>query len=163
MPGVRPHELAMGSLELKVPPPVVALLLGLLMWLVSSLVAAVDVSVGYRIGVALVVASLGVVVGLAGIVSFVRAKTTINPTKPSATSSLVTNGVFRFTRNPMYLGLLLCLLAWAVYLSNWLALLFVPAFVVYINRFQIEAEERALSALFGLEYASYKGRVRRWL
>jgi protein-S-isoprenylcysteine O-methyltransferase Ste14 len=87
----------------------------------------------------------------------------MNPIKPSAASSLVTGGVFRFTRNPMYLSLLLYLLAWAAYLSNWLALLFVPVFVLYINELQIKPEERALSALFGAEYASYKGRVRRWL
>ena len=87
----------------------------------------------------------------------------MNPIKPSAASSLVTGGVFRFTRNPMYLSLLLYLLAWAAYLSNWLALLFVPVFVLYINELQIKPEERALAVLFGAEYASYKGRVRRWL
>jgi protein-S-isoprenylcysteine O-methyltransferase Ste14 len=154
---------AMGSLELKVPPPFVALLFGLLMWLVSSLGGAADVSFGNRIGRAVVVASIGVVIGFAAMGSFVRAKTTMNPTKPSATASLVTHGVFRFTRNPMYLSLVLYLVAWAVYLSNWLALLLVPVFVLYVNQFQIKPEERALSALFGSEYASYKARVRRWL
>ena len=153
----------MSSLELRVPPPAVALLLGVLMWLASSLVAPVEVPFGPRVGVALVIASVGLVVGLASIVSFWRAKTTINPTKPTATSSLVTNGTFRFTRNPMYVSLLLYLLAWAVYLSNWLALLFVPVFVLYINQFQITPEERVLSSLFGPEYAAYKRRVRRWL
>ncbi len=87
----------------------------------------------------------------------------MNPIKPGAASSLVTGGVFRFTRNPMYLSLLLYLLAWTAYLSNWLALLLVPVFVLYINQLQIKPEERALSALFGSEYASYKARVRRWL
>jgi protein-S-isoprenylcysteine O-methyltransferase Ste14 len=110
-----------------------------------------------------VLASLGLVVGVSGMVSFWRAKTTMNPTKPAATSSLVMTGPFRFTRNPMYLSLFLYLLAWAVYLSNWLALLFLPVFVLYINQFQIKPEERALSSLFGPEYAAYKGRVRRWL
>ena len=153
----------MASLELKVPPPAVALLFGVLMWLASSLVAPVEVPSAFRVGVAVVLASVGLVVGLAGIVSFWRARTTINPTKPSATSSLVTSGVFRFTRNPMYLSLLLYLLAWAAYLSNWLAFLFLPVFVLYINEFQIKPEERALLSLFGPEYASYKGRVRRWL
>ncbi len=153
----------MGSLELKVPPPAVALLLGLLMWLASKLVAPVEVPFGFRIGAAVVLAAVGIVVGLSGIVSFVRAKTTVNPTKPSATSSLVTSGVFRFTRNPMYLSMLLYLLAWAAYLSNWFSLLLVPAFVLYINQFQIKPEERALSSLFGAEYASYMARVRRWL
>ena len=153
----------MGSLELKVPPPAVALLLGLFMWLASSLVEPVEVPVGSRVGVAVVVAVVGLSIGLAGIVSFLRARTTINPINPSATSALVTGGVFRFTRNPMYLSLLLYLLAWALYLASWLAFLFVPAFVLYINQFQIKPEERALSSLFGAEYASYKARVRRWL
>lgn len=153
----------MSWLELKVPPPVLALLLGLLMWLASSLVAPVEVPFGPRVGVALVLASVGLVFGLTGMVSFWRAKTTINPTRPTATSSLVTSGAFRFTRNPMYLSLLLYLFAWAAYLSNLLALLFVPVYVLYINEFQIKPEERVLSSLFGPEYAAYKGRVRRWL
>jgi len=163
MSNVMPTFVAMSSLELKVPPPVVALLLGLLMWLASSLVAPLEVPFGPRVAVAIVLASVGLVIGLAGVVSFWRAKTTINPTTPTATSVLVTSGAFRFTRNPMYLSLLLYLLAWAVYLSNLLALLFVPMFVLYINRFQIRPEERALSSLFGQEYAAYKERVRRWL
>ena len=153
----------MDSLELKVPPPLVALLWGLLMWLASRLVVPVEVSSGVRASLAIAIACIGFAIGLAAVVSFQRAKTTINPTKPAAASSLVTSGVFRFTRNPMYLSLLLYLLAWAVYLSNWLALLFVPAFVLYINRFQIVPEERTLSALFDSEYAGYKSRVRRWV
>jgi len=153
----------MSSLELKVPPPAVALLFGVLMRLASSLVAPVDVAFSPRVAVALVLVSLGLVVGVSGMVSFQRAKTTMNPTKPAATSSLVTTGPFRFTRNPMYLSLLLYLLAWAVYLSNLLALLFLPVFVLYINQFQIKPEERMLSSLFGSEYVAYKERVRRWL
>ena len=153
----------MSSLELKVPPPVVALFFGLLMWLLASLGGATAIPFGYRLGVAILVASIGVVFGFSAMAAFVRNKTTMNPTKPSATASLVTGGVFRLTRNPMYLSLVLYLLAWAVYLSNWLALLLVPLFVLYMDRFQIKPEERALSALFGPEYASYKARVRRWL
>jgi protein-S-isoprenylcysteine O-methyltransferase Ste14 len=108
-------------------------------------------------------ASVGLTFGVAAMRSFLREKTTMNPIKPGAASSLVTSGVFRFTRNPMYLSLALYLLAWTAYLSNWLAFLFVPMFVLYINEFQIKPEERALFALFGAEYASYKERVRRWL
>ena len=153
----------MDSLELKIPPPLVAVLFGLAMWFVSSLGGAANVSFGNRIGVAIVVASIGVVFGFSAMASFLRAKTTMNPTKPSPTSSLITHGVYRFTRNPMYLSLVLYLVAWAVYLSNWLALLLVPVFVLYIDQFQIKPEERALSALYGQEFASYKSRVRRWL
>ena len=153
----------MGSLELKVPPPLVALLVGFLMWLASSLIVPVEVPFGLRVGVAVAVACTGAVFGISAMVSFWRAKTTMSPIKPGAASVLVTGGAFRFTRNPMYLSLLLYLLAWALYLSNWLALPFLPLFVLYINRFQIAPEERTLSSLFGPEYAAYKGRVRRWL
>ena len=155
--------MAMTSLEVKIPPPAVALVFGLFMWLASLVAAPVEIPFGVRLGVAIALASIGLAFGSSGMLSFVRAKTTMNPTKPSATSSLVTGGIYRVTRNPMYLSLLLYLLAWAAYLSNWLALLLVPVFVVYINELQIKPEERALSKLFGAEYASYKARVRRWL
>jgi protein-S-isoprenylcysteine O-methyltransferase Ste14 len=133
------------------------------MWFASLVVAPVSVPFAARVGVAVVLASVGLTFGVAAMLSFLREKTTMNPIKPGAASSLVTGGVFRFTRNPMYLSLLLYLLAWTAYLSNWLALLLVPVFVLYINQLQIKPEERALSALFGSEYASYKARVRRWL
>ena len=154
---------AMRSLELKVPPPAVALLFGFLMWLASSQAGPLAVSFGPRVPVALVLACLGLVCGISGMLTFWRAKTTMNPIKLAATSSLVTAGPYRFTRNPMYLSLLLYLLAWAVHLSNLLALLFLPVFVLYMNRFQIEPEERVLSSLFGPQYAAYRERVRRWL
>ena len=153
----------MSSLELKVPPPAVALLFGFLMWLVTSRVASVEVPLGARLAVALLFASIGLVFGVSAMVSFSRERTTMNPTKPAASSSLVITGPFRFTRNPMYLSLLLYLLAWAVYLSNFVAVLFLPVFVLYINQFQIKPEERVLFSLFGPEYAAYKERVRRWL
>ncbi len=153
----------MDALELKVPPPVLALCLALLMWFTSLLVPSVVVPFGVRLGVALALVVIGQSIGISGIVSFRRARTTINPVKPSAASSLVTSGVYRVTRNPMYLGLLVTLVAWAVFLSNLVALLAAPLFVLYINRFQINPEERVLSSLFGAEYAVYKEKVRRWL
>jgi len=153
----------MDALELKVPPPVLALCLALLMWFTSLLVPSVVVPFGVRLVVALALVVIGQSIGISGIVSFRRARTTINPVKPSAASSLVTSGVYRVTRNPMYLGLLVTLVAWAVFLSNLVALLAAPLFVLYINRFQINPEERVLSSLFGAEYAVYKEKVRRWL
>ena len=76
---------------------------------------------------------------------------------------LVATGLYAYTRNPMYLGFLLVLLGWAVFLSSILAFLFLPAFIVYMNHFQIEPEERALATLFGQAFAAYKARARRWL
>ena len=153
----------MGWLELKIPPPVVALAFGLLMWVASPLVAPVAIPFGYRAGAAAALASIGVLIDLMAILRFVRARTTFNPMKPGATSALVTGGVYRFSRNPMYVGLVLLLFAWAVYLSSWLALLLVPVFVIYMNRFQIQPEERAMFSLFGTAYTSYQAKVRRWL
>jgi protein-S-isoprenylcysteine O-methyltransferase Ste14 len=150
-------------LELKIPPPAVALFLALLMWFTSSLTPSLEVPFGVRVATALALACLGQSISITGMVAFRRAKTTMNPMKASAASSLVSNSVYRFTRNPMYLGLLLTLLAWAAFLSNPLAVLWVPVFALYVNRFQITPEERVLSSLFGAEYAAYRKRVRRWL
>jgi len=106
---------------------------------------------------------IGVAFSATGILSFRRVRTTVNPTRPDEASVLVSTGIYRVTRNPMYVGLLLVLVAWAVFLASAWALLGVAGFVLYMNRFQIAPEERALSRLFGSEYASYKARVRRWL
>jgi len=152
----------MTSLELKIPPPLVAFLTGLLMWSATRLVPPLALPGVARVAVAAVLVGVGVGLAISGVLTFKRAKTTVNPTTPAAASALVRTGVFRFTRNPMYLGLLLCLVAWAVYLSNALALLIVPLFVLYMNRFQIAPEERALATLFGDAYAAYKREVRRW-
>jgi protein-S-isoprenylcysteine O-methyltransferase Ste14 len=138
----------MRVLELKVPPLAVGALLAALMWLVSRLVP------GFNFGAMIIVL---------GMASFKRAKTTINPMKPESSSSLVISGIYKLSRNPMYLGFLLVLVGWAVLLSNALAFVFVPAFIFYMNRFQIDPEEKALAGKFGQEFLDYKSRVRRWL
>jgi protein-S-isoprenylcysteine O-methyltransferase Ste14 len=150
-------------LELKVPPPVVVLVAAVLMWLASSLVSPLPVPFGVRAAIAVVLVCAGAAIDVVAIATFRRSRTTVNPLKPRTASILVTHGVFRFSRNPMYLGLVLDLVAWAVYLSNWLAVLVVPLFVLYLNRFQIAPEERVLESMFGERYATYKERVGRWL
>ena len=100
---------------------------------------------------------------LAGIASFRQAQTTVNPLKPDTATALVTSGVYGYTRNPMYLGMLAVLLAWAVFLASPAALAGVLGFWWYIGRFQIRPEERALAALFGSSFSDYTSRVRRWL
>lgn len=153
----------MRSLELKVPPPALALGIAVLMWLLSRIAPALafEFAAGSLIGS--VLALVGIATSVAGVVTFARAKTTLNPTTPQASTSLVSGGIYRVTRNPMYLGLLLILTAWAFYLSNVLPFLLLPVYIFYINRFQIAPEERALSSLFGREFASYQSRVRRWI
>ncbi|MBZ5676897.1 MAG: isoprenylcysteine carboxylmethyltransferase family protein [Acidobacteriia bacterium] len=153
----------MRVLELKVPPPAIALATAALMWLASRYAPglAFVFSAGDLLAGGL--AAIGLIVAILGVVTFRRARTTLNPTKPEASSSLVSWGIYKITRNPMYLGLLLVLTAWAIFLSNWLTFLFLPVFVVYISRFQIVPEEQALTLLFAREFVAYQSRVRRWL
>ncbi|WP_205854983.1 methyltransferase family protein [Piscinibacter defluvii] len=111
----------------------------------------------------LFVASLGGVVSSAGMREFKRAKTTVNPLHPDRATSLVTSGIYRFTRNPMYVGIVFVLLGCFVAFGAASALLGLPVFIGYITLYQIQPEERALLAKFGSEYASYTAQVRRWL
>ena len=152
----------MQSLELKIPPPIVALTTGALMWFAASLVPSFALPDTLRVGLAVILAVTGISLDLAGLIAFIRAKTTINPLKPASSAALVTRGLYRFTRNPMYLGMLLVLLGWAVFLSSLAALLIAPLFMLYINRFQIAPEERVLEEKFGAAFTDYMQRVRRW-
>lgn len=153
----------MKTLELKIPPPVVALLVAIAMWLAASASSSLAFTLPARLATALAVAALGVAISVAGTLSFWRAKTTVNPTRPDAASSLVVTGIYRLTRNPMYLGLLLVLAGWAIYLSNAVTFVGPLLFLLYINRFQIVPEERALAARFGLAFDDYRRRTRRWI
>ena len=153
----------MQALELKVPPPIVALLVAGAMWAIALMAERIEMTAPVRVGATLAFAIAGFGIVISGVIGFRRAHTTVNPTKPEAASSLVTSGVYRFTRNPMYLGLCLLLVAWALFLSSPLASLGPLLFILYMNRFQIAPEETALSAIFGEEFANYKAKVRRWI
>jgi len=153
----------MRALELRIPPPAVAALMAGAMWGIAALAPLIAVPAFIRVVAAVIITLVGGAFSIAAIISFRLARTTINPMKPETTTSLVRSGVCRLTRNPMYVGLLFLLVAWAVFLSSGWSLLGPLAFVLYINRFQIAPEERALSAMFGTEYSAYKSTVRRWL
>lgn len=153
----------MQSLEHRIPPPAIALLVALAMWAFALVAPRFAISPMLRIVAALAIALAGIAISTAGAATFRRAKTTLNPVKPEAASVLVTHGVFRLTRNPMYVGLGLVLIAWALFLASAVAFLGPVVFVLYIHRFQIAPEERALTELFGTSYAVYRRDVRRWL
>lgn len=153
----------MRRLETLIPPPVVAAVLALLMWLAAPSAARTLAAPIVGFGLALVVALAGGAIAAAGARSFRRAGTTISPHRPGNASVLVTRGIYRATRNPMYLGLALVLAGVAVWLWWWPAIVGPIAFVAYITRFQIVPEERALGARFGAAYEAYRRRVRRWL
>jgi protein-S-isoprenylcysteine O-methyltransferase Ste14 len=159
--GVPVVQEPMRALELKIPPGALVIITAALMWLVSRPAFGLLLPARRVLALGLVVA--GVVISALGVVSFRRAGTTVNPIKPETAGSLVVSGIYRRTRNPMYLGFLLGLAGWAVFLSNALAFIFLPVFVLYLNRFQIHPEERALASVFGKDFAAYQSKVRRWL
>jgi protein-S-isoprenylcysteine O-methyltransferase Ste14 len=153
----------MQFLELKIPPPVVAVCTAVLMYLTEAPLDSTQTTAAARWAATAVLVCAGAAFDLSALWAFHRARTTINPMKPSATSSLVQDGVYRITRNPMYMGLLCLLCAWATYLGSPWTLIGPPAFVAYITRFQIQPEERVMADKFGADYLAYRTRVRRWI
>jgi protein-S-isoprenylcysteine O-methyltransferase Ste14 len=150
-------------LELKVPPLVVVAITSAGMWGAAALTPAFSAPFPGRACAAGAVALCGGAVALLGVVAFRRAGTTVNPLQPQQASSVVRQGIYRFSRNPQYLGMLLALAGLAIYLANAAALVFLPAFVLYLNRFQIAPEEQVLTRLYGEAYTTYMRSVRRWI
>lgn len=150
----------MQKLELKIPPLLLVMVFALLMWFLSGMTSVAGAGLQMVAQVAFVLALL---VALAGVVEFRRRRTTTNPMKPEAVSQVVSSGIYRYSRNPMYLGFLLALTGWALWLSSALAWPMLVLYVLYMNRFQIAPEERVLTELFGDEYRQYQVRVRRWI
>jgi protein-S-isoprenylcysteine O-methyltransferase Ste14 len=150
-------------LELKIPPAAIVLVTALLMWVLSRWLPFGIFVVPGRIVLAIIIAGMGGSTIALAVVAFRRANTTVNPTKPGSTSYLVRSSVYNRTRNPMYVGFLLILFAWAIFLASAPALLLIPVFIIYMNFFQIRPEERALAARFGREFESYTAQVRRWI
>lgn len=154
----------MSTLDHRIPPPLIGAatagaMVGAALW--SPAVIALPDGLRIWLAVALVVVGLGF--DIWGLLAFRKARTTVNPLRPDRSTQVVSTGVYRITRNPMYLGMALMLLGLAVYLALPWALLGPVGFVAYITRFQIRPEEQALTARFGAAYTAYCDKVRRWL
>jgi len=149
-------------LELRIPPPLVALIVVAAMWGVSTWAPVLPAESLRRMMAVIVVAS-ALAIELAGVLAFRRSRTTINPMAPDRSSTLVTTGIYRLTRNPMYVGLTMTLTGLALWWGGAWALVGPVAFAAYLTRFQIVPEERVLAAKFGDAFDEYRGRVRRWL
>lgn len=153
----------MPILDLKIPPPVVALFCTAFAWLLARFTPDFTYPLHARILITVFLGLAGISIALSGVLAFRKAKTTPNPHTPGKSTSIVRSGPYRFTRNPMYLGLAFVLLGFCTYLANPWSLVAVLAFIAYLTRFQIMPEERVLLENFGETYASYTRTVRRWL
>jgi protein-S-isoprenylcysteine O-methyltransferase Ste14 len=151
------------GLENKVPPPVVGLVIAAGMWGLAQVTPRLALPLAPRLAVAAACVAGGLAIAAAAVRAFRRAQTTLNPLTPDAATSLVATGIFRRTRNPMYVGMATWLLGWAAFLEAPVALLGPLAFAAYITRYQIVPEERALAARFGAAFEAYCRSVRRWV
>jgi protein-S-isoprenylcysteine O-methyltransferase Ste14 len=147
----------------RIPPAAVFVTTGLLMWAAAVAASAFEIAIpGRRIAAGLI-GGVGAAVALAGVIGLRLARTTVNPIRPAAAERLVVGGIYRHTRNPIYLGMLVLLIAWGVLLANPLAWILVGLFFAVMDRHQIVREERALAAAFGDAYRDYAARVGRWV
>lgn len=152
----------MASLELKIPPLLVVVIIAGLMALTAWLMPMGPWHFTDATGLTLGLFIAGVLIALAGVIGFRRARTTVNPMQPETSRVLVQTGIYRFTRNPMYLGFLLMLAGYGVWLANLPALVWLIGYVLYLTQFQIIPEERWLTQKFGDEFLRYRQHVRRW-
>ena len=150
-------------LQQKVPPPVYAISIALLMWLLNRHLPIAEVipppwnKIG--LGIILIAASFDVW----SLFLFLKKRTTPNPMKPENTTGIVSTGLYQYSRNPMYLGLLIILFGFGLWLGSLSPFLMLPVFYWVITEMQIKPEESMLEQKFGKEYLDYKNRVRRWL
>lgn len=151
------------NLELKIPPAVVMLFFMILMYFISSVFTSFNIDFMFQMFLSVETAVSGFVLIVAATYVFNEKGTSINPMKPESATFLVRYGIYKFTRNPMYLGMVIILIAWLIFLGNVLNIVNIILFILYMNKYQIIPEEKALEKLFGDEFLSYKTKVKRWL
>ena len=149
-------------LKLRVPPLAVLALAAAMVWTVDRTLPQFAVATRHLGLMAATLVLTGGIVCLMGIIGFRRAKTTVDPMRPERAANLVIAGIYRQSRNPMYLGLLLVLAGCVVYAGNVVGVVVLPGFVWFLNRFQIGPEEDILRRKFGPPYKDYLKRVKRW-
>ena len=145
----------------RIPPPIVTLTFILLsFWLANYLP---KLTFNYQGLLSLIMTLIGLTIIVIGVKTFHKSDTTVNPLNPSEASHLVTHGVFSYTRNPMYLGMVIILLGVSIYNGVYIGIIILPCFIFYITEFQIKPEEEAMEEIFPGDYTDYLKRVRRWL
>ena len=151
-------------MHLKIPPPIVALIGILLIFLSKDYILILYLHPHLQNTLSLLFLIFGFVIIFLATKEFKKSETTVNPMKPETSTRLVTSGVFKYTRNPMYLGLASILLASCFYFSSLLGIIvYVPLFIFYITVFQIIPEEESMKTIFNDDYLDYCSKVRRWI
>ena len=153
----------MKALELKIPPVAQFVAIALCMWVIAKYSPSLSIDIAARGVLVVVFICLGGFFAIPAVSAFRSAETTVDPRCPEKASRLIITGVYRYSRNPMYLGLLCLLIAWALYLSNVLGFAGPPLFVLSMNHLQIRLEEQAMEARFGEDFHVYRQSVRRWI
>lgn len=148
-----------------IPPPVVFLICGIVMWAIQKFLPLFDFWLPYNRVLFALLLFIGFCISGSGVSSILKRKTVIHPDirSLSKVTNLVTTGVYRYTRNPIYLGMSIMLMGWLMFLQNWLSAAGLVIFVLFITRYQIRPEEEALEKIFGEDYLRYKTKTPRWL
>ena len=148
-------------IKTKIPPPLVALTFGFLINYTKNFFPKIEISNDLFISSFMII--IGLIIMLSAIILFKKYQTTITPLNPSNATKLITDGIYKYSRNPMYLGLLLVLFGISIILNPIGGLSLIPLFILYLNLFQIIPEENAMVDLFKDEFLEYKENVRRWI
>ena len=146
------------NLDTKIPPPIVTVI-------ILSIIYLFDLN-EYNLNtdlISIITLLIGLIFIISAVIQFINRKTTVNPTKPHKTSTLVITGIYKITRNPMYFGMLLIIISFALYKASIISLILIPLFIFYINKFQIEPEEFEMRKKFGIKYEDYCKKVDRWI
>jgi len=151
------------NLALKVIPPVQIIVCAGLMLSLKSFFPQYHFYLTFNFPIIIILVASASIIGILALYGFHKHKTTFHPHTPEKTSTVVDSGIYAYSRNPMYLALVLILLALALYLKNLTCFTIIPMFIWYITRYQIKPEEETLDKLFPNNYQTYRNKVRRWL
>lgn len=150
------------KLALKIIPPVQVIISAGLMYGFANYLPQYHFTLVIRWPMILLLIVAAATIGILALYDFHKHQTTFHPHTPEKTSTVVDSGVFAYSRNPMYLSMVITLIALVIYFQNYSCFVILPLFIWYITRFQIIPEEQMLTTLFPDDYSKYCQKVRRW-
>ena len=148
-------------LKIKIPPPIIVIFLILAVYFSSNLTIGFDLP--FKKTISLLLLFIGLLIIFIPVFQFIKSKTTINPQSFKNVNNLVSSGIFKISRNPMYLGMLIIISSTVVYYFNYFSIFAPFIFYFWINEFQIKREEKKLEEKFGSDYKKYKSKTKRWI